>query len=400
MTEVVFVSAVRSPIGRFRGALKDVHTADLGSTVARAALERAGIGGEAIDLVVMSETYRGDLPGCSGRPVALRAGVPIEVPAVNLNMHCGTGLKAIASAAQAIACGDASAVLVVAMESMSRAAFLLRGVRNGFPLGHAVLVDQLVQKGDPAKDHNVDPTAAKSMGETAEVLAERYRITREEQDAYALRSQQRAVAAQAAGRFDSQIVPIPVAGKKETVMFAVDEHPRADTRLESLAKLKPVFSPTGTVTAGNASGMNDGAAALVLMSAERARQLGCAPTGRYLGHAVAGVPPEVMGLGPVPAIRKLLARRGLSLDEFRVIELNEAFAAQVLACFREYPELGARETDINTNGSGISLGHPIGATGSILAVKALHELARLGGGKGLLSMCIGGGQGVALAIEA
>ena len=399
MNDIVFVSAVRSPIGRFRGALKDVHTADLGSAVASAAIARAGIAPDAIDYVVMSETYRGDLPGCSGRPVALRAGVPIEVPAVNLNMHCGTGLKVIAHAAQAIACGDASAVLVVAMESMSRAAFLMRGVRNGFPLGHAVLVDQLVQKGDPAKDPRVDPTAAKSMGETAELLAERYGITRDEQDAYALRSQQRAVAAQAAGRFDGQIVPIEVPGKPTPHTVAIDEHPRGDTSLASLGRLKPAFSATGTVTAGNASGMNDGAAALVMMSAARARELGCSPIGRYIGYAAVGVPPEVMGLGPVPAIRKLLARQALSLDDFRVLEVNEAFASQVLACLREYPELAAREADINPNGSGISLGHPIGATGGILAVKTLHELARVGGGKGLMAMCVGGGQGIAVAID-
>jgi acetyl-CoA C-acetyltransferase len=397
---VVFVSAVRTAIGRFRGALRDVHTADLGSTVARAALERAGLEGSAIEEVYLSETYRSDLPGCSARPVALRAGVPVEVPGVNLNMHCGTGLKAIVSAAQAIRCGDVQSALVVAMESMSRAAFLLRGVRKGYRLGHAALVDQLVQKGDPAKDPAIDPTAALSMGETAEELASRYAVSRADQDAWALRSHVRAIAAQDAGWFDTQIVPIDVpGGKGGPGPFAIDEHPRRDTTLESLARLEPVFKAGGTVTAGNSSGMNDAAAALVLMSEARARELGLEPLGRLVGHAAVGVPPEVMGIGPVPATRRLLDRIGRRLDDFSLIELNEAFAAQVLACLRDYPELAAREEVINVNGSGISLGHPIGATGAILAVKGLHELRRAGGGLGLLTMCVGGGQGIAVAIE-
>lgn len=401
MTDVVIVSAVRTAVGRFRGSLKDVHTADLGSTVARAALERAGLDGGEIDDVIMSETYRADLPGCSARPVALRAGVPIEVPGANLNMHCGTGLAALARAGQAIRSGDVESVLVVGMESMSRAAFLVRGMRNGFPLGHATLVDQLVQKGDPAKDPSVDPTAALSMGETAEALATQYAITRREQDEYALRSQQRAGEALRDGRFASQIVPVPVPGGKQgSLSFAVDEHPRPDTTLEALSRLKPVFRPDGTVTAGNSSGMNDGAAALVVMSAARAKARGLEPLAHVRGHAAVGVPPEVMGVGPVPATRKLLQRTGYSLNDFRTIELNEAFASQVLACFRLDPELASRADVINPNGSGISLGHPIGATGAILAVKAIHELRRVGGGLGLLTMCIGGGQGIAVAIEA
>ena len=400
MTDVVIVSAVRSAVGRFRGTLQEVHTADLASTVARAALDRAGVEGAEIDEVVMSETYRADLPGCSARPVALRAGVPLEVPGANLNMHCGTGLKAIVAAGQAIRAGDAHSVLVVAMESMSRAAFLVRGMRHGFPLGHAVMVDQLVQKGDPAKDPTVDPTAAYSMGETAELLAERFAISREEQDDYACRSQARAAAALKNDRFVEQIVPIKVpAGKQGTIDFAVDEHPRPETSMASLARLKPVFKAGGTVTAGNSSGMNDGAAALVLMSAERARERGLTPLARLDGHAAVGVPPEVMGLGPVPATRKLLQRTGRRLQDFASIELNEAFAAQVLACFREYPELAEYQSVINVNGSGIALGHPIGATGAILAVKSIHELRRTGGGFGLLTMCIGGGQGIAVSIE-
>jgi acetyl-CoA C-acetyltransferase len=400
MTDVVIVSAVRSAVGRFRGALQDVHPADLGSAVARAALERAGVEGAEIDEVVMSETYRADLPGCSARPVAMRAGVPLEVPGANLNMHCGTGLKAIVAAGQAIRAGDAESVLVVAMESMSRAAFLVRGARNGFPLGHAIIVDQLVQKGDPAKDPKVDPTAAYSMGETAELLAERFGITREEQDEYACRSQARAAEALQNDRFREQIVPIPVpAGTQGTVDFAVDEHPRPDTSMASLARLKPVFKPGGTVTAGNSSGMNDGAAALVMMSAERARARGLTPIARLDGHAAVGVPPEVMGLGPVPATRKLLQKTGRRLQDFATIELNEAFAAQVLACLREYPELAEYQPVTNINGSGIALGHPIGATGAILAVRAIHELRRTGGGFGLLTMCIGGGQGIAVSLE-
>jgi acetyl-CoA C-acetyltransferase len=400
MTDVVIVSAVRTAIGRFRGSLKDIHTADLGSTVARAALDPVRLEGGEIDEVIMSETYRSDLPGCSARPVAIRAGVPIEVPGANLNMHCGSGLAALARAGQSIRSGDAESVLVVAMESMSRAAFLVRGLRNGFPLGHATLVDQLVQKGDPAKDPASDPTAALSMGETAEELARRHGITRLEQDEYALWSQQRAGQALEDGRLRSQIVAMPVpAGKQGTISFAVDEQPRPDTTMEALGRLRPVFRSDGTVTAGNSSSMNDGAAAAVLMSAARAKARGIEPLARLTGHASVGVPPEIMGIGPVPATQKLLDRTGYVLDDFRVIELNEAFASQVLACFRLYPELAARRDVINPSGSGISLGHPIGATGLILAVRAIHELRRIGGGLGLLTMCVGGGQGIAVAVE-
>jgi acetyl-CoA C-acetyltransferase len=295
--------------------------------------------------------------------------------------------------------GDAGVVLVVAVESMSRAAFFVRGVRGGFPLGHAVLVDQLVQKGDPAKDPSIDPTARLSMGETAEWLAEKHGISRQQQDELAVRSQQSAGRALAEGRFASQLVPIAVTNGKTTTMFDADEHPRPGTTVGDLARLRPVFKPDGTVTAGNSSGMNDGAAALVVMSAERARALGKDPIARFLGHAEVGVPPDEMGIGPVPATKKLLQRTGLQLTDFRVIELNEAFAAQVLACFAQYPELGRQIDRINVNGSGISLGHPIGATGGILAVKAIHELRRIGGGPALLTMCIGGGQGIAVAVD-
>ena len=399
MTDVVVQSAVRLPIGRFRGALKDIHTARLGETVARAAIERAGIDPAEIDEVVMSETYRGDLPGCSARPVALRAGVPLATPGVNLNMHCGSGLKALVVASQMIRAGDAEVVLVVAMESMSRAVYFLRGARSGFGLGHATLVDQLVQKGDPARDPAVDPTAALSMGETAERLAEKYQISRTRQDEYALRSQRAAGRALAERRFEGQVVPIEVSSGKTAITFSVDEHPRPETTLEVLAKLPPVFKPGGTVTAGNSSGMNDGAAALLLMSAERARSLGREPLGRLRGHASVGVLPEEMGLGPVPATQKLLARTAFALTDFKLIELNEAFAAQVLACLDEYAELARLSDRINVNGSGISLGHPIGATGGILAVKLVHELRRTGGGLGLATMCVGGGQGIALALE-
>ncbi len=400
MRDVVFASAVRLPIGRYLGSLQSVNTAFMGEAVARAALQRAAIDGAAVDAVLMSETYRGDLPGCSARPVALRAGLPIEVPGFNLNMHCGTGLQAIVVGSQMIRCGDAEVVLVVAMESMSRAVHFLRGARQGFRLGHSTLVDQLVQKGDPARNPEIDPTARLSMGETAENLADKYGISRERQDELALRSQRHAARALEEGRFTDQIVPIDVPhGRRETRTFDTDEYPRADSSLEKLARLSPVFRSEGTVTAGNSSGMNDGAAALVLMSADRAKSSGCEPLGRFVGHAAAGVAPEQMGLGPVPATRRLLERTGLTLDRFRSIELNEAFAAQVLACFEEYPELAERLEIINVNGSGISLGHPIGATGTILAVKMLHELQRIGGGTGLCTMCVGGGQGIAVALE-
>ena len=400
MREVVITSAVRLPVGRFLGSLKEVHTGEMGATVAKAALNRSGIDGTNVDEVVTAETYRGDLPGCSARSIALKAGLPLEVPGFNLNMHCGTGLKALIVASQMIRSGDADIVLVITVESMSRAVFFLRNARTGFRLGHATVVDQLVQKGDPARDPNQDPTAQFSMGETAENLAEQYAISRERQDEYALRSQQRAAEAVREERFKSQLIPIEVRrGHKERALFEVDEHPRPDATIEALARLRPVFKANGTVTAGNSSGMNDGAAAMVLMSEERARKEGVEPLGRVIGHASVGVRPEHMGLGPVPATQKLLARVKRHLDDFRVIELNEAFAAQVLACFEEYPALEQKNDLVNVNGSGISLGHPIGATGGILAVKALYELRRIGGGLGLLTMCIGGGQGIAVAVE-
>ncbi len=400
MHDVVFASAARLPVGRFLGSMQRVNTVLMGEAVARAALRRAAVEPDAVDAVLMSETYRGDLPGCSARPVGLRAGLPVEVPGFNLNMHCGSGLQAIVVGSQMIRCGDAATVLVVAMESMSRAAYLLRGAREGFRLGHAKVVDQLVQKGDPAKDPRLDPTARLSMGETAEHLADKHRISRQRQDELAVRSQRNAGQAIEAGRFSEQIVPIEVPeGKRDHRIFDTDEHPRPDTSLDKLARLRPIFREGGTVTAGNSSGMNDGAAALVLMSSKRAGEVGVEPLGRLLGHAAAGVDPDQMGLGPVPATRAFLARTGLALESFSTIELNEAFAAQVLACFAEYPELGEQIDRINVNGSGISLGHPIGATGAILAVKALYELKRIGGGKGLCTMCIGGGQGIALGVE-
>jgi acetyl-CoA C-acetyltransferase len=389
MTDVVIASATRTAIGSYGRSLAGVPPSELGATAASAALERAGIEPSQVDHVVFGNcihTEPGDM--YMARVVGIKAGVPKEVPAYTVNRLCGTGVQAIVSAAQAIQTGEAQAALAGGAESMSRGPYWMPSARWGARMGEAELRD-------PVIGVLTDPFHEIHMGATAETLAERGSISRERQDAFALESHRRAAAARADGRFDDQIVPIPIKVKRETVPFLRDEHIREDASVESMAKLPPVFKRDGTVTAGNASGMNDAGAAVVLMSTARARELGAPVRARILGYASCGVDPAIMGIGPVPAVRKVLERTGRSLDEVQVIELNEAFAAQSLAVI---DELGLDEEKVNPNGGAIALGHPIAATGAALTTKILDEMERRDLELGLVTLCIGGGQGIALLL--
>ena len=391
MREVVIAGAVRTPIGRFGGALASLTAADLGAATAREALRRAGVDGSAVDETVMGCARQAGGGPNVARQIAYRASVPKEKPAYTVNMACGSGLKAIDLGFRAVRDGDADVVLAGGVESMSRVPYLLTEARWGYRLGHQEAVDGMYRDGFHC------PLCDKLMGETAETLAEQYSIPREEQDAFALRSQQRAARAWDEGRFAAETFPVKVKGKKGEVDFVKDEHPRADADLPGLAKLPPVFKDkAGTVTAGNSSGITDGAAALVLLSADKAKALGVAPMARLLGVTAAGVDPAVMGLGVVPAVQKLLGRLALRLEDFDLVELNEAFAAQVLACDRE---LHIDPERLNVNGGAIAVGHPIGATGARITVTLLHEMARRGARRGLATLCISGGMGMAAAYE-
>jgi acetyl-CoA C-acetyltransferase len=391
MRDVVVAGAVRTPIGKFGGALAAFTAAQLGSATAAEALRRAGVApAEVQETVFGCARQAGGGPNV-GRQVSYRAGVPQEVPAYTINMACGSGLKAIDLAYRQIRDGDSDVVLAGGTESMSRVPYLLTGARWGYRMGHQPAVDAMYQDGF------LCPLAEQLMGETAERLADIHGISREEQDAFALRSQTRAGRALAEGRFDAETFPLSTPGKKGEVEFRRDEHPRPDTTPASLAKLPPVFkSEGGGVTAGNSSGITDGAAAIVVLEAERARALGVKPMARILGIASAGVDPHVMGIGPVPAVKRLLARLALRLEDFDLVELNEAFAAQVIACDRE---LHFDPDRLNVNGGSIALGHPIGATGARICVTLLHEMARRGARLGLATLCISGGLGLAAAFE-
>jgi acetyl-CoA C-acetyltransferase len=389
MTDVVIASAARTAIGSYGKSLAGVPPSDLGATTASAALERAGVEPEQVDHVVFGNvihTEPGDM--YMARVVGMKAGVPKEVPAYTVNRLCGTGVQAIVSASQSIQTGEASVALAGGAESMSRGPYWMPSARWGARMGEAELVD-------PVMGGLTDPFHSVLMGVTAENLAERGSISRERQDEFAVRSHQRAAAARAEGRFDDEVVPVPVKIKRDTVEFTLDEHIREDASSEAMAKLKPVFKPDGTVTAGNASGMNDAGAAVVLMDASRASELGAPVRARVLAYASCGVDPAIMGIGPVPAVRKVLKRAGRSLDEVEVIELNEAFAAQALAVI---DELGLDEEIVNPNGGAIALGHPIGATGAALTTKILGEMERNDYKLGLVTLCIGGGQGIALLL--
>ncbi|MGO4957805.1 acetyl-CoA C-acyltransferase [Luteococcus sp. Sow4_B9] len=390
MTDIYLVSGARSAIGSFQGSLSKTEATVLGTTVATAAVERAKIDPEVIDTCYYTQILPTTGKDChSSRVVALGAGMRVSSTAANVNRLCGSGLQAIASGAQAILTGDASTALVGGLEMMSQAPYSLPGMRAGRPMGDGVVYDWLTGALSC-------PFNGYAMGVTAENVAQKYGISRERQDEFALQSQQRAAAAIAEGRFAEQIVGIDVKAKRETVSFEVDEHPRPSS-LEKLAQLKPVFAKDGTVTAGNSSGINDASAALVMASGEAVEKHGLTPLARVAGWGIAGVPPEIMGIGPVEAVPLALAKAGLSLDDMDVIESNEAFAAQALAV-QDALHLDPEKT--NPDGGAIALGHPVGATGAILATKTMYHLQAHGGRYGLVTMCIGGGQGIAVVLEA
>ncbi|MBK4995734.1 acetyl-CoA C-acyltransferase family protein [Pseudomonas sp. S37] len=388
--EIYVVSAVRSAIGGFGGSLKDLPLADLASAITRAAIERSGLAAEQVGHLVMGTVIPTEpRDAYLARVAAMNAGIPKETPAFNVNRLCGSGLQAIVSAAQGLLLGDTDVAIAAGAESMSRGPYLLPQARWGARMGDLQGIDYTV-----GVLH--DPFEHFHMGITAENVAAKHGITREMQDELALTSQRRAARAIAEGRFASQIVPVELKTRKGSVQFSVDEHVRGDVTAEQLAGMKPVFKKDGTVTAGNASGINDGAAGLVLASGDAVRRLGLKPLARLVGYAHAGVEPELMGLGPIPATRKVLEKTGLKVQDLDVIESNEAFAAQACAVASE---LGFDPEKVNPNGSGISLGHPVGATGAIIATKAIHELQRIQGRYALATMCIGGGQGIAIVFE-
>jgi len=387
--EIVILSGARTAIGGFGGSLAGIAPIDLAATVTRAAIERAGLPAERIGTVVFGHVLNTEPRDMYlSRVAMLNAGVPDTTPAMNVNRLCGSGAQAIVSAAQALMLGDADFAVAGGAESMSRAPYAVSAARFGAKMGDVQMMDMMTGA-------LTCPMGTGHMGVTAENVAREHDITREAQDAFALESQRRAANAIAQGYFKDQIVPVEVKTRKGMVAFDTDEHPKA-TDLEKLAGLKAVFKKDGTVTAGNASGINDGAGALVLARADAAEAAGATPLFRLLGYAVAGVRPEVMGIGPIPAVEALLKRIGLGIGDFDVIESNEAFAAQALAVNRA---LGLDPAKVNPNGGAIALGHPVGATGAIITIKAMYELMRTGGRKGLITMCIGGGQGIALAIE-
>jgi acetyl-CoA C-acetyltransferase len=388
--QVWIISAARTAVGTFGGSLKDVPLADLATAAVQAALERSGVGPAEVGHVVLGNVIPTETRDAYlSRVAAMNAGIPKETPAFNVNRLCGSGLQAIVSAAQVILLNEADITIGGGAESMSRGPYFAPTARWGARLGDGKLVDYM-------NGILHDPFESFHMGITAENVSARHSITREMQDALALESQRRAAAAIAEGRFKSQIVPITIETRKGPVVFEVDEHVRGSVTAEQLAKMKPVFKKDGTVTAGNASGINDGAAALVLASEEKVKALGLKPLARLVSYGHAGVEPAYMGMGPVPATTLALKRAGLTVNQLDVIESNEAFAAQACAVGRE---LGFDPAKVNPNGSGISLGHPVGATGAIIATKAIHELHRIGGRYALATMCIGGGQGIAAVFE-
>jgi 3-oxoadipyl-CoA thiolase len=388
VARAVVLSAVRTPIGRYGGALSGVRPDDLAAVAIAAAVERAGVEGSAIDDVYLGcANQAGEDNRNVARMAGLLAGLPDTVPGVTLNRLCASGLSAVVSACHAVIAGDVSLAVAGGVESMSRAPLVMAKPESAFPRGNQTVWDTTLGWRFP-NPRLVELFPLESMGETGENVAERYGVSREDQDAFALRSQERWSAANAAGRFDDELVPV---GE-----VAVDEHPRPETTAQVLADLKPAFRAGGTVTAGNASGINDGAAALVIASEDSARALGSEPLGAFVGSAAAGVDPRVMGIGPVPAVRKLLERTGIEASQHDLVEINEAFASQSLAVVRE---LGFDEEKVNVNGGAIALGHPLGMSGARLVVSLLHELRRRNGHYGLATLCVGVGQGVAALFE-
>ncbi|MBD7978297.1 acetyl-CoA C-acetyltransferase [Serpens gallinarum] len=391
MQDVVIVAATRTAIGNFQGALASVPAVDLGAAVIQRLLEQTGVPGAQVNDVILGHVLTAGAGQNTARQAAIKAGLPHSVPALTLNKVCGSGLKAVQLAAQAIRCGDAEVVIAGGMENMSQAAYVMPGARTGLRMGHGKVIDTMIQDGlwDAFNDYH--------MGITAENLVEKYGLSRAEQDAFAAASQHKAAAAIEAGRFADEITPILVPQRKgEPLAFVLDEQPRAGTTAESLGTLKPAFKQDGSVTAGNASSLNDGAAAVLLMSAAKAKALRLPVLARIAGYASAGVDPAIMGIGPVDATRRALFKAGWDLEQLDLIEANEAFAAQALAVGRELRWDAAK---VNVNGGAIALGHPIGASGCRILVTLLHELIRRDASKGLATLCIGGGQGVALAVE-
>ena len=391
MTDIVIAGALRTAIGKFSGTLAKTPAPELGATVIRALLERTGVKADAISEVILGQVLAAGSGQNPARQASIRAGLPNAVPAMTINKVCGSGLKAVMLAAQAIRCGDADIVVAGGQENMSASPHVLPGSRDGFRMGDAKLVDTMIVDGlwDVYNQYH--------MGTTAENVAKKYEVSRAQQDEFAVASQNKAEAAQKAGRFKDEIVPVMIPQRKgDPLAFAQDEFPKAGTTLDSIAGLRPAFAKDGTVTAANASGINDGAAAVLVMSAERAQQLGIQPLARIKAFASSGVDPAFMGMGPVPASRRCLEKAGWKAAELDLMEINEAFAAQACAVNKE---MGWDTAKINVNGGAIALGHPIGASGARVLVTLLHEMRRRNARKGLASLCIGGGMGVAMAVE-
>jgi acetyl-CoA C-acetyltransferase len=389
VNEVVITSAARTAVGRYGGSLRDVGPTELGAIAAREALSRSSVAPEQVDQVVFGNVIHSAPEDMyMARVVGMKAGIPMEVPAFTVNRLCGTGVQAIVSAAQTIAVGEAEVAVAGGAESMSRGPYWMPDARWGARMGNSKLVD-------PVVGGLTDPFNDIHMGVTAENLAQSHAITREQQDEFSVESHRRALQAQEQGRFADEIVPVELKSKKGTSEFAKDEQVRPDASVETMAKLKPVFKPDGTVTAGNASGMNDAGAAVVLMSSDRAAKVGAPTRARILSYSYCGVDPKIMGIGPVPAVKKALERAGRSLDEVEVIELNEAFAAQSLAVIKD---LDLDREIVNPNGGAIALGHPVAATGAVITTKILYEMERRDAKLGLVTLCIGGGQGIAMLL--
>ncbi|KON91477.1 acetyl-CoA C-acetyltransferase [Rossellomorea marisflavi] len=389
--EVVIVSAVRTAIGTFNGSLKGVSAPDLGAIVIKEALNKAGVNPDQVDEVIMGNVLQAGLGQNPARQASIKAGLPETVPAMTINKVCGSGLKTVHLATQAILAGDADIVVAGGMENMSMAPYLLKGARDGYKMGDQKVVDSMISDGLWCAFNDYH------MGVTAENLCDRYGLTREEQDEFAAWSQQKAVSAIEEGRFDDEIVPVEIPQRKgEAVVFRQDEFPRKGSTAEGLSKLRPAFKKEGTVTAGNASGINDGAAAVVVMSKKKADELGISPLVVIKGNASAGVDPSVMGIGPVSAVKKVMEKTGMSLEDMGLVEANEAFAAQSLAVDKE---LHFDKECLNVNGGAIALGHPIGASGTRILVTLIHEMKKRNVTHGLATLCIGGGQGVATIVE-
>ena len=389
MEEIVIVSAVRTAIGRFGGSLQNTSDIVLGAEIIKEAMKRAGISGDMVDETIMASGYRtGDLPINGARVVAVKGGQPVEKPAFTISKACAGSFRTVVLASQIMRAGDGEIMVAGGMENMSMAAYLLRGARWGYRLGHQQVQDQLIL---------FDPISGDTMGQTAENVAKKYNISRQSQDEWALMSQQRAEAAITSGKFKSQILPLELKEKKKTVVFDTDEHPRFGTTMETLSKLPPAFDrENGSVTAGNSSGMNDAAAATVVMTARKAKELGLTPLAKIKSYAYVGVEPSLMGIGPVPATRMALKKAGMELSDIDLIELNEAFASQVVYCAEE---LSMDSAKVNVYGGAIALGHPISASGATLITKLLYAMQDKNAGTGLVTMCIGGGQGMTIIFE-